>query len=272
MCPNVSVFSRFFAVFIGADKLKCCDVTFSYIYYCVRNYLLTMDERKRILVIDDEETLCEALRFNLEAEGYDVDTALSAEEALSRDLPGYDLFLVDVMMGAISGTQLAGILKSNPATASIPLIFCTARDGEDDMIAGLDLGADDYITKPYSLRNVSARVRSVLRRSRRGEDDAGRGPDVVSYQGLSVVSGRKVCMVDGEEVRMPRKEFEILRRLLADRGRIFSREELLREVWPGETVVLDRVVDVNITRIRRKIGRYGRHIVARAGYGYGFVE
>lgn len=228
---------------------------------------------KRILVVDDEDTLCEALRFNLEAEGYEADVAYSAEEALSLDLGRYDLILLDVMMGEISGVQLARILKSNPVTASIPVIFCTAKDSEDDMVEGLRLGADDYITKPYSIRNVLTRVMAVLRRtSPHQSKTAPVDESALTFQGLTVIPSKKICVVDGEEVKMPRKEFEILQKLLTNRGVIFSRDELLRDIWPGEVVVIDRVVDVNITRIRQKIGRYGKNIVTRSGYGYGFME
>lgn len=225
----------------------------------------------RILVVDDEETLREALRFNLEAEGYEVDTVGTAEEALTMELTRYDLFLLDIMMGEISGTQLARIIKANPATARRPVIFCTARDTEDDLVAGLDLGADDYIIKPFSLRAVSARIRAVLRRAAASDADFG-NVDEVSYLGLRIVPSRKVCIVDGSEVSMPRKEFEILLRLLTHKGRIFTRAELLKGIWTDDVVVLDRVVDVNITRIRQKIGRYGKCIVTRSGYGYGFME
>ena len=246
-----------------------------------------METTKRILAVDDEETLCEALRFNLEAEGYSVDTACSAEEALTLDLARYDLFLLDIMMGKISGTQLARILKSNPATASRPVIFCTARDAEEELIAGLDLGADDYITKPYSLKTVSARIQAVLRRSAAaaaasaaasasaGPGTAGVSPAPVPelvYLGLKIDPAKKMCTVDGREVNLPRKEFEILSKLLSAKGRIFSRAELLKGIWTDDVVVLDRVVDVNITRIRQKIGPYGKHIVTRSGYGYGFME
>lgn len=229
-----------------------------------------MDNR-RILVVDDEETLCEALRFNLEAEGYVADVAHSAEQALTMDLKSYDLILLDIMMGEISGMRMAAMLKSDPLTARIPIIFCTARDSEEDMVRGLDIGADDYISKPYSLRNVLARVKSVLRRSeparQAGEEPGGR----LAYGGLEMLLDRKECLVEGKPVTMPRKEFETLRLLLSHPGRIFSRQEILDQVWPDEVVVLDRVVDVNITRIRRKIGPYGRHIVTRSGYGYGFM-
>ncbi len=229
-----------------------------------------MNDKARILVVDDEETLCEALRFNLEAEGYSVDTALSAEEALTMNLESYSLILLDIMMGDISGTQLASILKRKDATARIPIIFCTAKDTEDDMIGGLDLGADDYITKPYSIRNVLARVRTVLRRSASKEKPQSETAHV-EFQGISVFPERKLCAVNGEEVKMPRKEFEILLMLLRNPGRVFSREEILKNIWPEEVVVLDRVVDVNITRLRSKLGEYGKNIVTKPGYGYGFM-
>ncbi len=233
-------------------------------------------ETKRILVVDDEETLCDVMAFNLEAEGYAVEKAYSAEEALAYDLSEFDLILLDIMMGEISGLQLVRIMRSNPATASVPVIFCTAKDAEDDMIRGLDTGADDYITKPYSLQTVLARIRTVLRRassSSRDNTSSSSTPMLtVQFMGLQLSRRTHVCMVDGEEVRMPRKEFEILFRMLSDRNRVFSRAELLSEVWPGETVVADRAVDVNVTRIRQKIGRYGRHIITRSGYGYGFMD
>ncbi len=232
-----------------------------------------MEMNKRILVVDDEETLCEALRFNLEAEGYGVDTANSAEQALTLDLTRYDLFLLDIMMGEISGMQLARILKSNPATASRPVIFCTAKDTEDDLVEGLDLGADDYIMKPYSLKTVSARIRAVLRRAAAPATSAAADSSAeIVYLGLKIIPAKKMCTVDGQEVNLPRKEFEILSKLLSNKGRIFSRAELLKGIWMDDVVVLDRVVDVNITRIRQKIGPYGKHIVTRSGYGYGFME
>lgn len=230
-----------------------------------------MGTAKRILVVDDEETLCDALGFNLEAEGYEIVTAYSAEEALQYDLSGFDLVLLDIMMGEISGTQLARIMKSNPSTASVPVIFCTARDSEEDMIKGLDLGADDYITKPYSLKTVLARIRAVLRRTAVSPAPVA-GDETVVFGGLVLSLRKRTCMVDGEEVKMPKKEFEILLKLVSNIGRVFSRSELISEIWPDEVVVLDRVVDVNIRRIRQKIRDYGKHIVTRSSYGYGFVE
>ena len=226
---------------------------------------------KKILVVDDEDTLCEALRFNLEAEGYEVDTAGSAEEVLATDVSGYGLLLLDIMMGEISGIQLAKILKTNPATASIPIIFCTAKDAEDDMVDGLELGADDYIVKPYSLRNVLARVKTVLRRTCGERPKAEHDNDEVTYEGLTIIPSAKLCIVDGQDVKLPKKEFEILLKLVSNVGRVFTREELLKEIWCDDVIVLDRVVDVNITRIRRKLGRYGSLIKSRSGYGYGFM-
>lgn len=224
--------------------------------------------KERILVVDDEESLCEILQFNLEVEGYEVDVAYSAEEALERDVASYNLLLLDVMMGAMSGFRMAQELKRNPATASVPIIFCTARDSEDDTVAGLNLGADDYISKPFSLREVIARVRSVLRRSTTPKSDN----DIVSYLTLSLDRRSKRCTLDGNEVQLTKKEFEILALLLSNRGRIFSREEILERVWTDEVVVLDRTIDVNITRLRKKIGQYGHNITTRLGYGYGFEE
>lgn len=220
-----------------------------------------METKKKILVVDDEEALCDGLGFNLEAEGYQVDMAYSAEEALALNLAAYDLILLDIMMGEISGTQLARIMKSNPATASVPIIFCTAKDTEEDMIAGLDLGADDYIMKPYSLNAVLARVRTVLRRTGASVAPAKTDSDLVSYKRLVLSAKNRTCTVDGTEVKMPKKEFEILLKLISNRGQIFTRADLLNEIWPDEVVVLDRVVDVNITRIRQKIGIYGKNIV-----------
>lgn len=220
------------------------------------------------MVVDDEESLCEILQFNLEVEGYEVDVAYSAEEALERDVASYDLLLLDVMMGTMSGFRMAQELKRNPATASVPIIFCTARDSEDDTVAGLNLGADDYISKPFSLREVIARVRSVLRRSTTPKSDN----DIVSYLTLSLDRRSKRCTLDGNEVQLTKKEFEILVLLLSNRGRIFSREEILERVWTDEVVVLDRTIDVNITRLRKKIGQYGHNITTRLGYGYGFEE
>lgn len=222
----------------------------------------------KILVVDDEESLCEILQFNLEVEGYEVDVAYSAEQALGMHPERYSLILLDVMMGEMSGFRMAQLLKSKPETAKVPVIFCTAKDTEDDTVAGLNLGADDYIAKPFSIREVLARVRSVLRRTAGTQEES----EVVAFEGLSLDLRSKRCTLDGEPLALTKKEFEILALLLAHRSTIFSREEILHRVWSNEVIVLDRTIDVNITRLRRKIGRYGEHIVTRLGYGYGFEE
>ena len=228
----------------------------------------------RILIVDDEETLCEVLKLNLENEGYDVDTAFSAEQALGYNLKEYSLILLDIMMGEISGIKMAKMLKSDVQTADIPIIFCTARDTEDDMVMGLNLGADDYIMKPYTLRNVIARVKSVLRRTSKHKNISipTEKQNILKVDGLCLDLEFKRCTVDGIEVKLARKEFELLAYLIRHRGKICSREQILSHVWSNEVVVLDRTIDVNITRLRSKIGAYGSYIVTRSGFGYGFSD
>ena len=228
----------------------------------------TTKSMARILVVDDEEDLCEILRFNLETEGYTVDTAFSAEEALQMDLAPYDLFLLDVMMGEISGFKMARLLRQDPKTASIPIIFLTAKDTENDLLTGFNLGADDYISKPFSIRQVIARIKAVLRRTQTVIKE--QPDDQLTFETLTLDTRRIKATVDGEETPLTKKEFEILRLLLENRGDVFSREEILSRVWKEEVYVLDRTIDVNITRLRKKIGRYGKNIVTRLGFGYCF--
>lgn len=222
----------------------------------------------RILVVDDEDDLCEILKFNLENEGYWVDTANSAEEALKKDLTSYDLLLLDVMMGEISGFKMANMLKKNKSTANIPIIFITAKDTENDTMTGFNLGADDYISKPFSLREVIARVKAVIRRTATDKPDD--VPEQICYKTLVLdITKKKVC-IDDMEIALTKKEFEILFLLLQNKGRVFSREDILSKIWSDEVYVLDRTIDVNITRLRKKIGIYGKCIVTRLGYGYCF--
>lgn len=229
-----------------------------------------MDEKdSRILVVDDEQDLCEILKFNLETEGYQVETANSAEEALEKDIASYNLLLLDVMMGGMSGFQLAKQLKNSVVTAHIPIIFLTARDTENDTVTGFNLGADDYISKPFSIREVMVRVRAVLRRTASRLEGL-EEPTVISYQGLLLNLDKKSVSVDGEDVPFTKTEFELLRLLLEERGRVFSRQELIDRVWPKDVLVLDRTVDVNITRMRKKIGKFAKCIVTRLGFGYYF--
>ena len=222
----------------------------------------------RILVVDDEEDLCEILKFNLENEGYEVDTANSAEEALKMNISSYHLLLLDVMMGEISGFKMANLLKKDKKTAQVPIIFITAKDTENDTVTGFNLGAVDFISKPFSLREVIARVKAVLRRT--ATSDTEKAPEQLCYQSLVIDITKKKVSIDGEEVPLTKKEFEILFLLLQNKGRVFSREDILSRIWSDEVYVLDRTIDVNITRLRKKIGTYGKRIVTRLGYGYCF--
>ena len=223
----------------------------------------------KILVVDDEQDLCEILKFNLETEGYVVETANSAEEALEKDVAGFNLLLLDVMMGGMSGFQMAKQLKENPMTAQIPIIFLTARDTENDTVTGFNLGADDYISKPFSIREVMVRIRAVLRRTAE-QNGTAEEPTVIGYQGLLLNLDKKTVSIDGENVPFTKTEFELLRLLLEEKGRVFSRQELIDRVWPKDVMVLDRTVDVNITRMRKKVGRFAKCIVTRLGFGYYF--
>jgi len=225
------------------------------------------NKKYRILVVDDEDDLCEILKFNLETEGYEVEKANSAEEALLKDLPSFDLLLLDVMMGGMSGFSLAQQLKGEPMTADIPIVFLTARDTENDTVTGFNLGADDYISKPFSIREVLVRVRAVLRRTDERERPQS---TMLRYQGLEMNLDKNTVTVDGEPVPFTKTEFELLRFLLDEKGRVFSRQELIDRIWPKDVLVLDRTVDVNITRLRKKIGRFSKCIVTRLGFGYYF--
>ncbi len=228
-----------------------------------------MKENKyRILVVDDEQDLCEILKFNLETEGYVVETANSAEEAMTMDISSFNLLLLDVMMGEMSGFAMAKKLKENPMTASIPIIFLTARDTENDTVTGFNLGADDYISKPFSIREVLVRIRAVIRRTKESDDST--EPKTLKYQGLEMDLDKKTVTIDGEDVPFTKTEFELLHLFLSEKGHVFSRQELIDRIWPKDVLVLDRTVDVNITRLRKKIGRFAKCIVTRLGFGYYF--
>lgn len=228
-----------------------------------------MKENKyRILVVDDEQDLCEILKFNLETERYVVETANSAEEAMTMDISSFNLLLLDVMMGEMSGFAMAKKLKENPMTANIPIIFLTARDTENDTVTGFNLGADDYISKPFSIREVLVRIRAVIRRTKESDDST--EPKTLKYQGLEMDLDKKTVTIDGEDVPFTKTEFELLHLFLSEKGHVFSRQELIDRIWPKDVFVLDRTVDVNITRLRKKIGRFAKCIVTRLGFGYYF--
>lgn len=227
-----------------------------------------MEGAKRILVVDDEADICNILKFNLDKAGYETATALSAEDALMRGIIGYDLVLLDVMMEGISGFQMAQMMKKNPESAKIPIIFITAKDTEEDTLKGFELGADDYIAKPFSVREVVSRVNAVLRRVGSASSD----PSRLSYKTLTLDMNGKKAIVDGNDAELTKTEFEVLRILVSDIGHVFTRDEILGKVWPDDVVVLGRTVDVNITRLRKKLGKYGNNIATRHGYGYCFED
>lgn len=221
---------------------------------------------KRILVVDDERDLREILRVNLELAGYLVDTAGSAEAALEQDLGEYDLLLLDVMMEGMSGFEMARRLKSAPATAHLPIIFITAKDTEDDVLRGFGLGGDDYITKPFSLREAMARIRAVLARS----VSTSAAKNELRHEGLVLNTTHQTVTADGSPLALTKTEFDLLSLLMRERGHVLSRSQLIRRAWPEGVVVTDRAVDVNITRLRKKLGDYARSIVSRPGFGYMF--
>lgn len=217
----------------------------------------------KVLIVDDEEDIREGLCEYLDLEGYVTSGASSAEEALSKGIENYDILLLDVMMDGMSGFELAAKLKESPKYSGIPIIFLTAKDTVDDMVTGLRLGGDDYIPKPFAMKNVMARIEAVMRRIH---------PQESNKRGVECDRNALTCRVDGHEIKMPRKEFEILALLLDHPGRIFTREELMKQIWPDHVVVVDRSVDVHITRIRSKIAPYSKNIVSRSGYGYGWQD
>ena len=225
------------------------------------------DRKKNILIVDDEHDLCEIMSYNITSAGYNAHYAHSAEEALSLDLDlsKFDLILLDIMMGEASGFDMARTLKTKENTKDIPIIFLTAKDTEEDLLTGFDLGADDYITKPFSIKEVLARIRAVIART-----DNRNGSGNVSYEGIYLDNARKEASLDGEPITLTPTEYEILLMLIKNHGQILSRKQLIEGAWPHGVVVTDRSVDVNITRIRKKIGRYSSNIVTKLGYGYYF--
>lgn len=221
-----------------------------------------MTNKRKILAVDDEEPILEILSFNLEGDGYSVDTCLSAEEAMRKNLHTYDLFILDVMMGQVSGFRLAEKIRKEMALTT-PIIFLTARDTENDRITGFNLGADDYLAKPFSVRELMARVKAILRRS---------APSRMTMEttagSFTVDTENNLILSDGRPIELTRKEYEILSLLIRNEGRIFPRHEILARVWGDDVIVTDRTVDVTIARIRKKLGDRGNMIRNKSGYGY----
>jgi DNA-binding response OmpR family regulator len=221
----------------------------------------------KILVVDDEKDLCEILEFNLSSEGFEVDTAPSAEDALKKELDSYDLVLLDVMMGQTSGYKLASQMRKE-LNLSVPIIFLTAKNTENDILTGFNVGADDYISKPFSIKEMMARVKAVLKRGRHA---------LVTEQklvsgSLEVDTESKTVYIGHHPVELTRKEYEILVMLMKHKAHYYSREEILSRIWSDDVVVTERNVDVNIARLRKKIGTYGECIHGKSGYGYCFKD
>jgi DNA-binding response OmpR family regulator len=226
------------------------------------------EEKKKVLIVDDEEDLCEILSFNLTKAGFLADTANSAEEAYIKLKNNYDILLLDVMMGAISGFNLAKIIREDFST-EIPIIFITAKDREDDKLKGFGLGADDYISKPFSIKEVIARVNAVLNRSKVLRKERERDSSALIFSDrLRIYTQDKKVIADDKEIKLTRKEFEILAMLAEFPGKIHSRSDILDRVWREESYVLDRTIDVHIARLRKKLGPLGQLIKNRSGYGY----
>lgn len=230
----------------------------------------TTSVSERILVVDEEVIACELLQFKLQSEGYTVDISHSGEDALTKPLASYSLILVDIMSKPFNGFKFTEAVKRNPDAASVPIIFISKVADEDDIVAGLDAGADDYIPKPFSSRELIARVRSVLRRRRMTANR--RLSNILVYKQLQVDMGAGLASIGGESISLTRIEHNLLCMFLRHRNQFFERCEIRLEAWDENAEVSDRTVDVNISRLRKKLGEYGSNIVNRQGYGYGFIE
>lgn len=224
-----------------------------------------MNQDYKILVVDDEKDLCEILQFNLESEGFTIEVAYSGEEALKKSVERFDLLLLDVMMGGMSGFKLADKIRKELGL-SVPIIFLTARETENDLLTGFNVGADDYLCKPFSIKELVARIKAVLRRGKLAEVKS----KVITINNMEIDLNLKSVNIDNEPVLLTRKEFEILAMLISQKGKYLSRQEILDRIWRDDVIVTERNVDVNIARLRKKIGSYGEYLKGRSGYGYCF--
>jgi two-component system, OmpR family, alkaline phosphatase synthesis response regulator PhoP len=226
-----------------------------------------MDKTPKILVVDDEQDLREILSFNLSSEGFHIDSVPSAEDALSMPLENYDLILLDVMMGGISGYRMADIIRKEKKL-DIPIIFLTAKGEENDLLTGFNVGGDDYISKPFSIKEVVVRIRAVLKRRYSGLTK----DKILIHKKLKIDLDKKTALIDKKVIELTGKEYKILSLLVKNKGKYISRDEILDNVWSSDVIVTDRNVDVNIARVRKKIGKYGANIKGKTGYGYCFQD
>ncbi len=227
-----------------------------------------MDKPYNILIVEDESDIREILQFNLESEGFTVESAESAEEAMEKLRPEHELILLDVMMAGISGYKMAEKLRKSGN--EIPIIFLTAKNTEHDMLTGFSLGGDDYMTKPFSVKEVVARIKSVLKRAEKSQKNEVNSNPILKIDQLVINQETKQILIDEKNVELTRTEFEILLFLIKNENKIFSRSDILSKVWRNDEFVLERTVDVHIARLRKKIGEYGKLIVNKTGYGYSF--
>nr|WP_321358805.1 response regulator transcription factor [uncultured Draconibacterium sp.] len=224
-----------------------------------------MEENYKILIVDDEKDLCEILQFNLESEGFVIDIAHSGEEALDMHLEEYHLILLDVMMEGLSGYKVANIIRKD-RKLQVPIIFLTAKVEENDILTGFNVGGDDYISKPFSIKEVVARIKAILKRGLKADEESKK----VVFKELKIDFKKKATTIEGEPVNLTRKEYEILSLLMKNMGQYISRDEILQRIWKDDVIVTERNVDVNIARLRKKIGDYGSNIKGKSGYGYCF--
>ncbi len=224
-----------------------------------------MNPKPKILIVDDEKDLCEILEFNLSSEGFDTEIAYSAEAALTKPLDSFNLILLDVMMGEMSGFKMAMKIRKE-LKLNVPIIFMTAKTTENDILTGFNLGADDYITKPFSIKEMVARIKAILKHG----TNSSASTTVFEIDNLAINAENKTITINNLPVNLTRKEFEILALLIKNKGKYIERTEILDRIWSDDVIVTERNVDVNIARLRKKIGNYGKFIIGKSGYGYCF--
>ncbi|MEA3317040.1 MAG: response regulator transcription factor [Bacteroidota bacterium] len=224
------------------------------------------EQKHRLLIVDDEEDLCEILQFNLEGEGYYTEAVYSAEDALKKDIKSFSLIILDVMMGKMSGFKFAEKVRKE-MKLNIPIIFITAKNTENDLLTGFNIGADDYISKPFSVKEVIVRVKALINRS---QDKEISNETSFKIDDLLINFDNKSLIIENKNIQLTKKEFNILYLLIKGKNKIFSRDNILNQIWEDNTFVNDRTIDVHITRLRKKIGKYGKYIKNKSGFGYAF--
>lgn len=223
--------------------------------------------QSKILLVDDDQNISEILEFNLKSEGFEVHCVFSAEEALEKDINSYNIVLLDVMMGGMSGYKMAEKLRLDGVLT--PIIFLTAKDTENDMLTGFSVGGDDYISKPFSIKEVIARVKAVLKRSETKAVEK-QEMNILQIEDLQIDYSLKEISIGQKKIALTKKEFELLALLSAQPDHIFSREEIIQKIWNETPFITERTVDVHITRLRKKLDQYAALITNRSGYGYRF--